>query len=81
MLFIRHLVLSLEKLWQAEKLVMGSDAICPTPGSVTGEVVASLSGNQLHFVTVKANHKYCCDSDCQMRKCSKLFLTRLPVIC
>jgi len=57
---------------KAEKLVRGENSICSSPGSLTAKLVESKSGSRPHFVTVKANHKYCCDSDCPMWKCAKL---------
>ena len=57
---------------KAERLVKESNSICQAPGSVSGKVVASESGNRPHFVTVRAKYNYICDSDCAMWKCSKL---------
>ena len=57
---------------KAEKLVLGTNSICPSPGSVNAKLVESKSGSRLHFVTVKAKHKYSCDSDCAMFKCAKI---------
>ena len=47
----------LQKMFaKAEKLVMGNNSICPSPGSVNAKLVESKSGNRPHFVMVKANH-------------------------
>ena len=57
---------------KAEKLVQGTNSICPSPGTINAKLVESKSGSRPHFVTVKANNKYSCDSDCPMWKCSKI---------
>ena len=57
---------------KAEKLVLGTNSICPSPGSLNAKLVESKSGSRPHFVTVKAKHKYACDSDCAMFKCAKI---------
>ena len=58
---------------KAERLVTdGSNSICPSPGSVNAKLVASNSGQRPHYVVKKSSHKYNCDSDCPMWKCSKL---------
>ena len=57
---------------KAEKLIKGTNCICPSPGSVNAKLVESKSGNRPHFVTVNAQKRYMCDSDCAMWKCSKL---------
>lgn len=57
---------------KAEKLVHGTNSICPSPGTVNAKLVESKSGSRPHFVTVKADSKYACDSDCPMWKCSKI---------
>ena len=57
---------------KAEKLVKGTNSICPSPGSVNAKLVESKSGSRPHFVTVNAQKRYLCDSDCAMWKCSKL---------
>ena len=57
---------------KAEKLVQGTNSICPSPGTVNVKLVESKSGSRPHFVTVKADNKYACDSDCPMWKCSKI---------
>ena len=57
---------------KAEKLVLGTNSICPSPGSVNAKLVESKSGTRPHFVTVKAKYKYTCDSDCAMFKCAKI---------
>ena len=57
---------------KAEKLVLGTNSICPSPGSVNVKLVESKSGSRPHFVMVKAKHKYSCDSDCAMFKCAKI---------
>ena len=58
---------------KAEKLVQGTNSVCPSPGTGNAKLVESKSGSQPHFVTVKADNKYACDSDCPMWKCSKLY--------
>ena len=57
---------------KAEKLVLGTNSICPSPGSLNAKLVESKSGSCPHFVTVKAKHKYACDCDCAMFKCAKI---------
>ena len=57
---------------KAEKLVLGANSSCPSPDSVNAKLVESKSGSCPHFVTVKAKHKYLCDSDCAMFKCAKI---------
>ena len=39
---------------------------------MNAKLVESKSGSRPHFVTVKAKHKYSCDSDCAMFKCAKI---------
>ena len=51
---------------KAEKLVKGTNSICPSPGTVNAKSVESKSGSRPHFVTVKAESKYPCDSDCDV---------------
>ena len=57
---------------KAERLVKGENSICSSPGSLTAKLVESKSGSRPHFVTVKSNNKYSCDSDCPMWKCAKV---------
>ena len=38
---------------KAEKLVKGTNCICPSPGSVNAKLVESKSGSRPHFVTEK----------------------------
>lgn len=57
---------------KAERLVSVSGNICLSPGSSTSKLVASKSGQRPHFVQRKTDTKYCCDSECQMWRCSKL---------
>ena len=57
---------------EAEKLMKGSNLICPSPGSVNAKLVESKSGSRPHFVTVKPQSKYCCDSNFPMWKYCKL---------
>ena len=57
---------------KAQKLVQGTNSICPSPGTVNAKLVESKSGSRPHFVTINAGNKYACDSDCPMWKCSKI---------
>ena len=57
---------------KAERLVLAPNSICPSPGSATAKLVESKSEQKLHFVTKKANNRYCCDMDCPMWKCAKI---------
>ena len=57
---------------KAERLVLAPNSICPSPGSTTAKLVESKSEQKPHFVTKKANNRYCCDTDCPMWKCAKI---------
>ena len=57
---------------KAEKLVASPNSICPSPGSATAKLVEIESEQKPHFVTKKANNRYCCDTDCPMWKCAKI---------
>ena len=57
---------------KAEKLVTGANCIVSAPGTSTAKLVESKSGQRPHYVTRKGSHRYCCDSDCPMWKCSKV---------
>lgn len=58
---------------KTERLVaVGSNSICPSPGSVNAKLVESSSGQRPYYVVKKSSNKYNCDSDCPMWKCSKL---------
>lgn len=57
---------------KAQNLLLSKNSICPSPGSSSAKMVESKSGNRPHFVTVKGNCKYSCDSDCAMWKCAKI---------
>ena len=57
---------------KAENLILSKNSICPSPGSSNAKMVESKSGNRPHFVTVKGNCRYSCDSDCAMWKCAKI---------
>ena len=52
---------------KAEKLVVqGNNSICSSPDTGNAKLVESKSGSRPHFVTLKADNKYACDSDCPM---------------
>ena len=57
---------------KAERLVTGSSCIVSAPGTSTAKLVESRSNQRPHYITRKGLHKYCCDTDCPMWKCSKI---------
>ena len=57
---------------KAERLVLAPNSICPSLGSATAKLVGSKSKQKPHFVTKKANNRYCCDTNYPMWKSAKI---------
>ena len=63
---------SAEHVQWSHKLVTGANCIVLAPGTSTEKLVENKSSQRPHCVTRKGSHRYCCDSDCPMWKCSKV---------